>query len=100
MPLTNFAKIFGPTLVGYSCADPEQNKMFAETQIQYSVMVCLLSISTDYWNKFVALEVSEKDPPSDLIDNYGTKFYSGTPSLKLNRKERKFYATPPYTKKK
>jgi len=97
MPLTNFAKIFGPTLVGYSCAEPENHKVFAETQIQFSVMFCLLSIPTDYWNKFIALRMPTKQEEKREIETYGSKFYSGTPSLKISRKERKFYNTPPYS---
>lgn len=77
MPLTNFAKIFGPTIVGYSCADPDQPKMYAETQVQYSVMFCLLKIPTDYWNQFVNLDIPHKIEEIERIEGYGSKFYSG-----------------------
>lgn len=76
MPLTNFAKIFGPTIVGYSCADPEQNKMFAETNIQFMVMSCLLKIPTDYWSQFVNVD-APKSNSNEPIDGYGSKFYLG-----------------------
>lgn len=39
MPPTNIAKIFGPTLVGYSSNDPDQHAIFTETIIQASVSV-------------------------------------------------------------
>lgn len=97
MPLTNFAKIFGPTIVGYSCPEPDQHKMFAETQIQFSVMFALLSIPTDYWNKFILLDQPTRQEERREVETYGSKFYSGTPSLKIVRKERKFYNTPPYS---
>lgn len=97
MPLTNFAKIFGPTIVGYSCPEPDQQMMFAETQIQFSVMFALLSIPTDYWNKFINLCHPTQQEEKREIETYGSKFYSGTPSMKIVRKERKFYNTPPYT---
>lgn len=97
MPLTNFAKIFGPTIVGYSTADPDTHAMFAETQIQFSVMFALLNIPTVYWNKFIALDVLTREEQQKEIDTYGSKFYSGTPSMKIIRKDKKFYDTPPYS---
>lgn len=77
MPLSNFAKIFGPTLIGYSCAEPDQHKMFAETEVQYSVMFCLLNIPTKYWNKFITLGTLTPEEERRCIDTYGSKFYSG-----------------------
>jgi Rac GTPase-activating protein 1 len=97
MPLTNFAKIFGPTIVGYSCPEPDQHMMFAETQIQYSVMFELLKIPTEYWNRFISLDQPTKQEERRELETYGSKFYSGTPSMKVARKERKFYNTPPYS---
>lgn len=41
MPPTNIAKIFGPTLVGYSSNDPDQHAIFTETIIQANVSVFL-----------------------------------------------------------
>ncbi|XP_070489792.1 rac GTPase-activating protein 1 isoform X1 [Chironomus tepperi] len=100
MPLTNFAKIFGPTIVGYSSVNPDQHTVFAETQIQYSVMFSLLNIPTEYWTKFIVLDQVTPQEQKKAIDNYGSKFYSdisGTPSFKFTRKDRKFYNTPPYS---
>lgn len=77
MPATNFAKIFGPTIVGYSCQNPDQHKVFAETQIQFSVMFALLNIPTDYWNKFIALDHATHQEEQKAIETYGSKFYSG-----------------------
>lgn len=77
MPLTNFAKIFGPTIIGYSCVNPDQHKVFAETQVQFSVMFCLLSIPTDYWNKFISLDQATQQEEDKAIETYGSKFYSG-----------------------
>lgn len=97
MPLTNFAKIFGPTIVGYSSAEPDQHTMFAETQIQFSVMFALLSIPTSYWNKFIRLDQPTKQEEQREVETYGSRFYSGTPSMGPLRKDRKFYNTPPYS---
>lgn len=44
MPLTNLAKVFGPTIVGYSVPDPEPLQMINETK--YQAMVGSDSISS------------------------------------------------------
>lgn len=75
MPLSNFAKVFAPTIVGYSSAEPEDHKMFAETQIQYSVMFSLLNIPTDYWTKFIILERLTEREEKKAAETYGSKFY-------------------------
>lgn len=37
MPITNLSRVFGPTVVGYSCAEPDSHQLFAESVIQASV---------------------------------------------------------------
>lgn len=37
MNTENLAKIFGPTVLGYSSADPDQHAIFTETMIQRDV---------------------------------------------------------------
>lgn len=37
MPVSNLARVFGPTIVGYSSAEAEPMKMFAETTKQAKV---------------------------------------------------------------
>ncbi|XP_055602733.1 rac GTPase-activating protein 1 [Uranotaenia lowii] len=99
MPLDNLARVFAPTIVGYSSPDLDAHATFAETVIQYNILESLLNISTDYWSQFVDVE---EPAPEDLLKSYTTsnsKNYMGTPLLK-SRKERKFYATPPYPVKK
>lgn len=56
MPVQNLARVFGPTIVGYSCSDLEQHALFAETGIQVAVMEKLLSIKTEYWSQFLDIE--------------------------------------------
>lgn len=53
MPISNLAKVFGPTIVGFSIPDPPTMDMIAETKKQHLVMERLLTISSDYWNNFV-----------------------------------------------
>lgn len=101
MPLENLARVFAPTIVGYSSPDLDTHATFAETVIQFNILESLLNISTDYWSQFV--NVCEDEPAEEFHrhqpKSYGTlntKSYMGTPLLKSGRKERKFYATPPY----
>lgn len=37
MPIENLAKIFGPTVLGYSCADPDHHAILSETMVQKDV---------------------------------------------------------------
>lgn len=37
MPIDNLAKIFGPTILGYSCADPDHHAILSETMVQKDV---------------------------------------------------------------
>lgn len=53
MNVSNLAKVFGPTIVGYSCVDPEPTVMIAETRKQAAVMERFMSIPADYWYNFV-----------------------------------------------
>lgn len=39
MPKMNIAKVFGPTIVGYSSADPDSHAIFIETMIQAKVTI-------------------------------------------------------------
>ena len=45
MPLTNLAKVFGPTIVGYSVPDPEPLQMINETKYQAMVRAVPVKIS-------------------------------------------------------
>lgn len=39
MPISNLAKVFGPTLVGYSAQHPSRETMLSETKAQVSVKI-------------------------------------------------------------
>lgn len=111
MPMENLARIFGPTIVGYSSPDPDQNTIFTETIIQFNVMKNLMTIPTEYWNQFVAVEVLPAEPPRSFSKNSGKHYLLKTPRkdhqssiyslyatpLKGTIKKRKFYGTPPYS---
>lgn len=38
MPISNLAKVFGPTVVGYSCEDPNPSNLINETRQQVQVI--------------------------------------------------------------
>jgi Rac GTPase-activating protein 1 len=46
MPASNLAKIFGPTIVGYSSLDPEPITMLNETKKQAAVSNCYASLNS------------------------------------------------------
>lgn len=99
MPLENLARVFAPTIVGYSSMDLDAHATFAETVIQFNILESLLNIPTDYWTQFVNVEERPQEEELKRV-TLNAKSYMGTPLLKTGRKERKFYATPPYPTKK
>ncbi|KAK7111103.1 rac GTPase-activating protein 1-like isoform X2 [Littorina saxatilis] len=56
MPIGNLAKVFGPTLIGYSCPEPEPMQMISETRKQAMVMENLLQLETDFWCDILDVE--------------------------------------------
>lgn len=59
MPIVNLAKVFGPTIVGYSSKEPSDSNILNETTHQEQVMRRLLSIPADFWQNLLSLEVQE-----------------------------------------
>ncbi|XP_063925779.1 rac GTPase-activating protein 1-like isoform X2 [Zophobas morio] len=64
MTVTNLAKVFGPTIVGYSSDNPSANALLEETTQQLVVMENLINIPSDYWSTFINIERSSQ--PSRL----------------------------------
>lgn len=56
MPIGNLAKVFGPTVVGYSCPDPEPMKIMSETHKQNKVMEHLFDIPEDFWSEVLNMD--------------------------------------------
>ncbi|XP_052094781.1 rac GTPase-activating protein 1-like isoform X1 [Mytilus californianus] len=56
MPSTNLAKVFGPTVIGYSVPDPEPLQMINETKYQAMVMDKFFEIPESYWEKFLNID--------------------------------------------
>lgn len=59
MPLENLAKVFGPTIVGYSSAEPSDSHMLTETRQQCQVMQKLLMLPADSWQNILNVELPE-----------------------------------------
>ncbi|CAE1297942.1 RACGAP1 [Acanthosepion pharaonis] len=52
MPIQNLAKVFGPTIVGFSHPEPEAKDILHETKLQSMVMEQLLVLPANYWNNY------------------------------------------------
>ncbi|OCT63392.1 hypothetical protein XELAEV_18044488mg [Xenopus laevis] len=61
MDKTNLARIFGPTLVGYSAPNPSPLMIMQDTPRQAKVMSLLLSIPGRFWNQFLFTNQENKD---------------------------------------
>ncbi|EEB20373.1 Rac GTPase-activating protein, putative [Pediculus humanus corporis] len=91
MSKSNLAKVFGPTIVGYSRIEPVRNEMYVETAQQTQVIECLLDMPGEYWYNFVNNEPDENIQPSTPVLSLNYR--------RLNRnKNRKVFNTPPVTK--
>nr|CAD7460285.1 unnamed protein product [Timema tahoe] len=112
MPIDNIAKVFGPTLVGYSSNDPEPITILNETKKQTAVMQFLLRIPEDYWMRFtnsggITQAASElRHTPSSITltrNGSNTSTYRGifnTPlgSSRCGKGKEKYFETPPNMK--
>ncbi|XP_065369861.1 rac GTPase-activating protein 1 [Calliphora vicina] len=97
MPLDNIARVFGPTIVGYSSPDPDQHAIFTEVYTQYMVMLNLLKIPFEYWSQFVSLgEAKENYQSASTLTrtpshNKEAVFSLYATPMKSTLKKRKFY---------
>ncbi|CAH1789295.1 unnamed protein product [Owenia fusiformis] len=117
MPAANLAKVFGPTMIGYSTPEPEPMQMINETKKQATVMEGLLSISSDYWSNFINVEEEPmyigdgRDTPQTPEPRQGPSYRSmlgpvgsaktgkttprfGSKSKQSNKKPSYFFASP------
>jgi len=75
MSVSNLSKILGPTIVGYSTADPQPEEIMKEVGAQASTMEKLINIDTDYWNTFLTGEAGEDLYHDNRILSPGTPEY-------------------------
>lgn len=76
MPVSNLAKVFGPTIVGHSTENPEPMVIMSDTRLQAPVMERFLSIPSDFWKSFTNVTALGPVDRSEVISNPNT----GTPS--------------------
>ncbi|XP_059475625.1 rac GTPase-activating protein 1 [Neocloeon triangulifer] len=108
MPIGNLAKVFGPTIVGYSTDDMDAMRMVTETRMQQNVMTELLNIPSDYWANFLNKESEQLTTPKSLFQTPSSAslrrqsslnkpgFFTNTPrsARMLLGKRDKFFSTP------
>lgn len=56
MTANNLSRVFGPTIVGHSKAEPEPMQLLNETKYQALVMDRLFEIPEEYWMNFISDE--------------------------------------------
>ncbi|KAF7266136.1 hypothetical protein GWI33_020506 [Rhynchophorus ferrugineus] len=102
MPISNLAKVFGPTVVGFSSDNPNRNQLLTETRQQIAVMEQLISLPREYWQSF--LNVVSHYPPSnglqqtpstDSLLKPDRRFF--TPGSRKIKRKRVFGTPPIYT---
>lgn len=63
----------------------------------------LLRVPTDYWGRFLIIEQSDEYRSAETDQELRSRSYFGTPTIRNNnttlRKEKKYFATPPYSAK-
>ncbi|KAG5443788.1 Rac GTPase-activating protein 1 [Clonorchis sinensis] len=70
----NLAKVFGPTLVGYSCPEPQLMQTVTETRTQQAVLRLLFSVPDHIYSAIVTRQPDEQD--SEPIDDGHTTYFS------------------------
>nr|XP_054767647.1 rac GTPase-activating protein 1-like isoform X2 [Lytechinus pictus] len=61
MPVSNLAKVFGPTIIGHGCPDPDPMLMLSDTRIQPLVVERLMSLPADFWKSFINFETDTEN---------------------------------------
>ncbi|KOC65521.1 Rac GTPase-activating protein 1 [Habropoda laboriosa] len=110
MPISNLAKVFGPTLVGYSSQDPSPTSLLSETKNQVAIVENLLKIPSDYWANFVnpeslhnigshkTGELRHTPSTESLLKRSTSRGFFNTPlasSRTFLRRNKRYFATPP-----
>nr|XP_009674529.1 PREDICTED: uncharacterized protein LOC104144958 [Struthio camelus australis] len=62
MDVLNLSRVFGPTLVGHSSANPTPLTIMEDTPRQCKVVAQLLSLPPDFWRRFVGMEQENPAP--------------------------------------
>ncbi|XP_011697222.1 PREDICTED: rac GTPase-activating protein 1-like isoform X1 [Wasmannia auropunctata] len=109
MPISNLAKVFGPTLAGFSSQEPSD--IYKETGQQVAIVESLLQIPSDYWATYVnpsnensngistpkTGELKHTPSTESLLKRSISRGFFNTPitSSRTFRRNKKYFATPP-----
>lgn len=122
MPISNLAKVFGPTIVGYSSSNPSADNLLTETRQQNMVnlwqfhacmymaiyffrilqaMEAIMSLPTDYWSSFVNLCETQptprlqQTPSTDSLLRPTSRNIFTPHALKSAKRKHRIFNTPP-----
>lgn len=97
MPLSNLAKIFGPTIIGYSSDNPDPALLLNETEEQYRIMEKFMQLPHDYWASFINVQQEQlhtgrlqQTPSTDSLLRF-----TGRGILSASKRQKKIFHTPP-----
>ncbi|XP_050316357.1 rac GTPase-activating protein 1-like isoform X2 [Anthonomus grandis grandis] len=101
MPIENLAKVFGPTLVGFSSDNPNPDSLLTELRLQIAVVEQLIRLPADYWLTFVNVANQQQQgsrmqqtPSTDSLLRPNGRFF--TPSRARSARKRRFETPPAY----
>ncbi|OXB69236.1 hypothetical protein ASZ78_011356 [Callipepla squamata] len=73
MDVLNLSRVFGPTLVGHSSANPTPLAIMEDTPRQCKVVARLLALPPDFWRGFVGTEQENPVPTLDPSRKHGER---------------------------
>ncbi|XP_030846039.1 rac GTPase-activating protein 1-like isoform X2 [Strongylocentrotus purpuratus] len=79
MPVSNLAKVFGPTIIGYGCSEPDPMQMLNDTKTQPRVVERLMALPSDFWKAFINFE-AEQENSTIYANRHRTPGTPGQPS--------------------
>ncbi|KAK5639900.1 hypothetical protein RI129_010711 [Pyrocoelia pectoralis] len=104
MTADNLAKIFGPTIVGYSSSsDCNSEQLLTETRQQFMVMDQLLNLPVEFWESFLESNGSEfktptgklqQTPSTDSLLYPKSKTIFSPYSKSTGKRKQKFFPSP------
>uniref|UniRef100_A0A672MR49 Rac GTPase-activating protein 1 n=1 Tax=Sinocyclocheilus grahami TaxID=75366 RepID=A0A672MR49_SINGR len=69
MDITNLARVFGPTILGYAVPDPDPVTILQDTKRQPKVIERLLSLPVEYWSQFMISDNHQGRSDHMIIEN-------------------------------
>ncbi|XP_064020533.1 rac GTPase-activating protein 1-like isoform X3 [Pogoniulus pusillus] len=75
MDVLNLSRVFGPTLVGHSSANPTPLVIMEDTPRQCKVVARLLSLPPDFWRGFVGVKQENLVPVAAALEGENELFF-------------------------